>query len=243
MLKTRKGTDMIDIHCHVLYGVDDGSVDLQISQLMIDQMAQMGVTAVIATPHYRRHMFSYPEEQIEEAYQVLREYAASKQISLFPRCEYHVDHDIFDHLETGRVHSLADTSYVLTEYSYSDSLDRILSYTQELILRGWKPVIAHAERYEVFHRKPRLAEEVVDAGAQIQVNANSILGLDGRAVKKASRKFLDLDLVSYIASDAHDLVERASHMGECFSFVRKKYGEEAAKELFEENPGRILRGE
>ena len=142
---------MIDIHCHVLYGVDDGSMDLQISQLMIDQMAQMGVTAVIATPHYRHHMFHYPTQQIEEAYQVLREYAASKQISLFPGCEYHVDHDIFDHLETGRVHSLADTSYVLTEYSYSDSLDRILSYTQELILRGWKPVIAHAERYEVFH--------------------------------------------------------------------------------------------
>ena len=138
------------------------------------------------------------------------------------------------------MHSLADTSYVLTEYSYSDGLDRILDYTQELIMRGWKPIIAHAERYEVFQRNPRLAIEAIDAGAGIQVNANSILGLDGRIVKKTSRKFLDSEIADYIAGDAHDLDERAGHMGECFSFVRKRYGDDTAHLLFEANQGRIL---
>lgn len=185
-------------------------------------------------------MFSYPSQKIEEAYQRLREYAASVGVDLSIGCEYHVDHDIFDHLETSRVHTLADTSHVLTEYSYSDSLDRILSYTQELIMRGWKPIIAHAERCEVFQRKPRMVIEAADAGAGIQVNADSILGLDGRLVKKTSRKFLDLGIVDYIASDAHDMDERAGHMEQCYTFIRKKYGEDITHMLFEKNPGKIF---
>ena len=231
---------MIDIHCHVLCGVDDGAPDYPTSQAMIDRMAAEGITSAIATPHYRHHMFSYPKQKIEEEYQKLTEYASSKGIRLHPGCEYHVSHDIFEHIESGRVHTLADTSYVLTEYSYADSLDRILNYTQELIMRGWKPIIAHAERCEVFQRKPRLAIEAADAGAGIQVNANSILGIDGRTVKKTSRKLLDLEIVDYIASDAHDLNERAGHMEECFTFIRKKHGEDTAHNLFVKNPGRIL---
>lgn len=231
---------MIDIHCHILYGVDDGSPDQETSRRMLDRMAQSGVTAVIATPHFRHNMFPYPQDKIEEAYDILREYAASKHISLYPGCEYHVCHDIFEHLETGRVHTLADTGYILTEYSYSDSLDRILNYSQELIMRGWKPVIAHIERCEVFQRKPALAQDVLDSGTMIQVNANAVLGLDGRAAKKTARKLLDLDLVDFIASDAHDLDERVSHMEECFAFVRKKYGDAAASFLFEENQAGIL---
>ena len=231
---------MIDIHCHILYGVDDGASDLSVSTAMLDRMAEMGVTDVITTPHFRHHMFPYPQDLIDEAFSKLSVYASSRGVTLYPGCEYHVSHDIFENLENGRVHSMADTNYVLTEYSFSDSLDRIISYTQELVMRGWKPVIAHAERYEVFHRKPHLAEDVLDAGAMIQVNADSVLGLDGRAVKKTSRKFLDLELVDFIASDAHDLGERASRLDECCAFIRKKYGEKTAHLLFEENARRIL---
>lgn len=232
---------MIDIHCHVLDGVDDGAQDFPTSQAMIDRMAQEGVTAVIATPHFRHHMFSYPQGKIEEVYQKLKEYAAEKSIELYLGCEYHVDHDIFENLEKNRVHSLADSSYILTEYSYAVDLERILTYTQELIMRGWKPIIAHTERCEMFQRKPLLVKEVIDVGAQIQVNADSVLGIDGRAVKKTSRKLLDLDFVDYIASDAHDMGERASHLGDCFSFVRKKYGKDTAQILFDGNPAMIIR--
>jgi protein-tyrosine phosphatase len=107
-------------------------------------------------------------------------------------------------------------------------------------MRGWKPVIAHAERYGVFQRNPHLAAEAADAGAGIQVNDNSILGLDGRILKKTAKKLLDLDMVDYIASDAHDMGERAGHMGECYSYILKKYGNDSAQRLFEQNPGRIL---
>lgn len=231
---------MIDIHCHILYDVDDGAEDVTISRKIIDQMTRIGVTDVITTPHFRRHMFPYPLDRIEEAFRVLQEYAASKQIRLYSGCEYHVDHDIFDNLACGRVHSLADTHYVLTEYSYSSDLDRILRYTQELLMRGWHPIIAHIERYEVFQRKPLLVEEVVDAGAQVQVNADAVLGMDGRQLKKVTKKLLSHGLVDYIASDAHDLDERSTHMGECFTYVRKKYGEDTARTLFEENARRII---
>lgn len=233
---------MIDIHCHILYGVDDGSPDYETSCRMVDCLADEGVSAIIATPHYRHQMFSYPVQRIEDALTRLSAYAAGRHVTLFPGCEYHVNHDIFSHLESGRVHTLADSDYVLTEYSYTSDLARILDYTEELVMRGWRPVIAHAERYEVFQRRPRLAEEVIQQGAQIQVNADSVLGLDGRGMKKCALKLLDLGLVDYIASDAHDLEERAPHLNKCYSLVRKRYGEESAGILFEKNPRRILMG-
>ncbi len=232
---------MIDIHCHILYGVDDGSPDEDTSRKLVDRMSQIGVTDIIVTPHYRRHMFAYPSDKIEEAYRIVREYASGKGINLYPGCEYHVDHEIFDHLKNGRIHTLADTDYVLTEYSYSSELDRITEYTRELVMRGWRPVIAHAERYEVFQRKPAFIEDVIDAGGQIQVNADSVLGLEGRIQKKAVKKMLERGFVEYIASDAHDLTDRATHMDECYSYIRKKYGEELSERLFEHNPRKILR--
>ena len=229
---------MIDIHCHVLYGVDDGAKDQTTSREMIDRMAGEGVTAIIATPHFRHHMFDYPLQKIDEAYEDLREYAAGKGIELLLGCEYHVDGEIFENLENKRIHTIGN--YVLSEFSYSADFVQLLTYTQDLIMRGWKPIIAHAERCEVFQRKPKLVEEILDAGALIQINANSILGLDGRAVKKTARKFLDMEVVDFIASDAHDLDERASHLGECYDFVKRKYGDETADMLFEGNARQLI---
>lgn len=231
---------MIDIHCHLIYDTDDGCPDASSSKAMIDHMAQAGVTGIIATPHYRYHMFSYPQTKIDEAYRILREYASSKNVSLYLGCEYHVDHDIFKCLESGRVHSMADTPYVLTEYSYSVDLNQILNYTQELIMRGWKPIVAHAERCEVFQRNPRIIEEILDVGAQIQLNADSVLGFDGQGAKKTSRKLLDLGFADYIASDAHNMDDRAPHIKECFSFIQKKYGTTTAEILFIDNPKQLL---
>ena len=101
---------MIDIHCHVLYGVDDGSPDSQTSKSMLDKMARDGVTAVIATPHFRHHMFPYVQDKIEEAYRALREYASSKNIDLSVCFLLHIrDPDIvtqlFEHLHKGLVHN------------------------------------------------------------------------------------------------------------------------------------------
>ena len=229
---------MIDIHCHVLYDVDDGAKDKETSKTMLDRMAGEGVSAVIATPHFRHHMFSYPLEKIDEAYEEMKAYAAQKKIDLRLGCEYHVDGEIFDNLSDHRVHTVGN--YVLSEFSYSADFPLILTYTQDLIMRGWKPIIAHAERCKVFQRKVKLVEEILDAGALIQINANSLLGIDGRTVKKTSRKLLDMEVVDFIASDAHDLGERASHLRECFDFVKKRYGRETADLLFDLNARQLI---
>ena len=231
---------MVDIHCHILYEVDDGADSAQTSRRIIDDMAHQQITDVIVTPHFRRHMFSYPSDKIEEAYQDLSAYAQEKGIRLYPGCEYHVDHDIYKNLQEGRVHTLADTRYILTEYSYSDGLSRIVEYTQELVMRGYQPVIAHAERYQVFQRKPKLIYEAIDAGAMIQLNAGSVLGKEGWGVKRCARKLLDLEAADYIASDTHDLDERACHMGECRELVSRKYSEKMAQRLFRDNALQIL---
>ena len=231
---------MIDIHCHILYGVDDGAQDEQTSRAILHRMAETGVTDVIVTPHFRRHMFAYPKAQIEDAFQKLASFSQTLGIRLYPGCEYHVDHDIYSCLKDKRVHTLADTRYVLTEYSYSDDLSRIVEYTQELVMRGWQPVIAHAERCQVFQRKPKLIFEALDAGAMVQLNAGSILGIEGWGVKRCARKLLDLEAADFIASDTHDLEDRACRMEECRELVSRKYGEETAVRLFEKNAQQIL---
>jgi protein-tyrosine phosphatase len=151
-----------------------------------------------------------------------------------------VNSEILDNINSGRCHTLADTDYVLTEYSFTTEFSYIKEYTGRLLSCGYIPIIAHAERYGCFAKKPELTSEIAAMGAMIQVNADSILGIDGNALKKTCKKLLKKRLAHIVASDAHGTKERMSHMHECCQYVSKKYGEDYARELFFENAMRII---
>ena len=102
------------------------------------------------------------------------------------------------------------------------------------------PVIAHAERYEVFINKPELLAEFRNMGALIQINAGSVTGHEGIKAKKLCKRIIKDHLVDIIASDSHNLTDRQCRMKECRDYVAKKFGEDRARRLLEENPGRIL---
>ena len=235
---------MIDIHNHSLYGVDDGPDSIEMSIQMLLEAAKSGIDSIIFTPHYRHHMFGFPQERIRDAYLTLREEAARRKetehLRLYLGCEYHVDSEIYKRLEMRRAWTLANSEYVLTEYSYTTPYRRMQEYTQELVSRGYRPVLAHIERYEVFLRDMDLVEEISRLGGLIQVNADSCLGRAGRKVRKLCRLLLDDGLIDFIASDAHDLADRANHLGACRDLVARRLGEGEAERIFEENPARIL---
>lgn len=230
----------IDIHNHTLFGVDDGPKSLEESWEMLKEAQGQGARAVILTPHYRHGMFPYPEEQIEENYRTLCERAKGLEISLYLGCEYHVNSEITEKLQKGRCRTLAESDYVLTEYSGQTQYSYISEYTGRLLSSGYIPVIAHVERYGCLLKEPGLCAELSGKGALIQVNADSILGMDGRAAGRFCRKLLKNQWVDLIASDAHGRRERANHMGSCRRAVEKTYGEAYARRLFWENPERIL---
>ena len=139
---------MIDIHCHLLYGVDDGSKSLEESVEMLKIAKKQGITGIILTPHLRHGMFKHPLEKIERHYKKLMPYANKLGIEIKLGTEYHVATDMIDAFHGGLCHTLADTQYILTEYSHSSEYSFVYKMTREAIFAGYIPVIAHVERYE-----------------------------------------------------------------------------------------------
>ena len=231
---------MIDIHSHLLYGVDDGARFIEVSQEMLDDAANQGITDIILTPHYREGMFPYRRENIGPYFDTIKGYAAQRGIRLYLGCEYHANSEMIENIQTGRVETLAGTDYVLTEFSYSSAYGKVRNAIEELLSNGYIPVIAHAERYEVFEKDVELLDQFREMGVLVQLNANSILGIDGRAIKRICRKILKKGLADIVASDSHDMSERRINMKECMKYVSGKYGEDTAQMLFEYNPGKII---
>lgn len=233
--------EYIDIHNHTLFGVDDGPDDIQESIVMLKEAASQGIRKMILTPHYRHGMFRYSLEDVEQNFTELKTRAEAEHIgiTLYLGCEYHVDSDILEHIQGGRVHTLADTDYVLTEYSHSTSYADMKRYTHELIAAGYQPVIAHIERYECIGNKPQLAKELSEMGALIQINADSTLGIDGKYLEKICKKLLKIKVADIVSSDAHGIKDRANHMERCYQYICKKFGESYAVDLFYTKPNTI----
>lgn len=236
----RMGTEMIDIHCHLLFGVDDGADSMELSLAMIDDAVEQGITDIILTPHYRRGMFPYDTETVKANFAELSEKAAGRDIKLYLGCEYHANSDMIEYLQNGRCLTLAETDHVLVEFSYDSAYIQVQNRLDELISSGYIPVIAHAERYGIFEKDPDLLLQFREMGVLVQINANSILGIDGSAIKKVCKKILKKDLADIVASDSHDLADRRSHMKECAHYVAKKYGENTMRRLFTANPSKII---
>jgi protein-tyrosine phosphatase len=240
---------MIDIHNHGLYGVDDGADSLKESLAMLRYAEKQGITDVIFTPHYRRGMFMTPVERIEEHFRTLQEALEKRRsegrsrIRVYLGCEYHVDHEITEYLRRGRVHALNDGTYVLAEYSFETAPADMQNSIDDILANGWIPVVAHVERYRVFIKDPAFAGRLRQMGALIQVNADALTGRDGFRVKAAVSRLMKLGCVDVVASDAHGIKNRASHMREAYDRLEKKYGRNTAEQLMCINPGMILNSE
>ena len=234
---------MIDIHCHLLYGVDDGPADMQESIAMLQEAAEQGVTDIILTPHYRRKMFKFDKELILEHKSKLEQAAQEIGIRLHLGTEFHVNADIIEYLEKGRCLTLADSAYVLTEYEYDTEYSYLFKMTQELLRHGYIPVIAHVERYGCLVQKPQHLEELQEIGALVQMNAGAIIGKEGWNTKNFCKKALKNGWVDVVASDSHGIKKRVCYMEECYDYLSRKYGEKLAHRLMMKNPMSIIQGE
>lgn len=230
---------MIDMHCHLLFGVDDGSPTIEESVKMLVEAKNQGIDKIILTPHYRHGMFAYPKEKIEENFEKLKPYGEKLGIQIYLGTEYHVNSQIVEAFQSGRCHTLADTRYVLTEYAHHSEYTFIKQMTQELIHHGYRPIIAHVERYGCMVEDVGRASELQEMGALIQSNADAVLGLEGHGPKKYCKKLLKEGRMDMIASDSHGIEKRTCNMAKCFAYVGKKYGAEYANELFAEKPAEI----
>lgn len=241
---------MIDIHSHILYGVDDGAKTINDSIRLIDEMVKQGVTKFILTPHRRKGMFEETVEKIEEHFKILKEAVKNryKDIELYLGREIYYNEDVVEKIGTGELYSLANSRYVLIEFNYGIHPKDLENAIYNIVTSGKIPVIAHIERYECLEKNIKLIEKLIEHGVKIQVNAESVLkpklfGDKHKKYKQRAKYFLEKDIVDIISSDAHNLDTRKPYMKEAYDVILKKYGEEKAKLLFELNAENILRDE
>lgn len=231
---------MVDIHCHLLFEVDDGSDSIKESIDMLKLAKSQGIDAIILTPHYRYGMFPYDKAKILAHFKELLPYAGEAGVRIELGCEYHVNGEIVENLQSGRCLSLGGTRYVLTEYEYHTEFSYIKGNTEELLRQGFTPVIAHVERYRCMTDRLERAAELQAMGAYIQINCDAVLGIDGRESKRYTRKLLKAGMVNVIASDSHGIEDRVSHMDKCYTLLQKKFGEDEAERLMERTPRKIF---
>lgn len=234
----------VDLHTHILPGVDDGAQDIGESLKLLQMAWDDGTTDVVLTPHYRGRYRRNTPQMLRESFEMLQQEAQKllPGMKLYLGNEAGMERDLGEKIAERRVLSLNNSDYVLLEFDYGCSRIHLLDGVMMVIYSGYTPVLAHAERYAIFRKNKKLANEVLQAGAMIQVNADSILGKCGFGEKRCCHRLLKNRMVQFVASDGHDLQERKPMLGDCFRYVSKRYGEDYAWELFRDNAHGLLSG-
>ncbi|AKQ75121.1 CpsB/CapC family capsule biosynthesis tyrosine phosphatase [Bacillus licheniformis] len=228
---------MIDIHCHILAGVDDGAACMNDSLEMAKQAAHQGIHTIIATPHHRNGVYEHPKEAILAAVSGLKTRMQKENIPVLitPGQEIRLYGELKRDLERGRLLSLAGTKYLLIELPYHHVPRYAEKVLFDLQLNGYIPIIAHPERNLELMENPDLLYRLVKNGACAQLTCSSLAGRFGRSVKRLARRFLEANLIHFIASDAHNLTTRSFF----FDTVENDYGRDFLN-VFTENAGLLL---
>lgn len=237
--------ELADIHCHLMPYVDDGAYDNEECFKLLKAEAEQGVRTICLTPHLRAEMFETPDEEILSRYAQVQELVREENlpIRLYQSREYHYDRLFRKRLEQDNIQALGDGDYLLVEFGRRHGEQEMLAAIKTVREAGYRPLIAHVERYRPVQDDWRFTEDLIDAGAHLQINAGSVLGREGFHQKQLCKKLLQNDLVTVIGSDAHDTRIRVPDLEDCRKALEKKYGQDTAKRLLCDNPLAILRGE
>ena len=230
-----------DIHTHLFPSVDDGAPNIETTLELARIAWENGTGRLFLTPHFRRDSKIRPPEWYREAFQsvhsVVRERFPELELYLGSEIAYEVD--VPELLSEGKLLTMNGSEYVLLELHTGMNERSIVNAVYETVRCGFTPILAHVERFEVFRKKKELTDKVIDNGALIQLNAESVMGKNGFLVKKFCHKLLKENKVHYIASDAHDAIKRPPMLRQCYKMVAKGYGTNTANRLFYQN-ARIL---
>lgn len=206
------GTDM---HSHLIPGIDDGSPDIMSSLAMIKEIQAMGFKQIVTTPHIKFDHYKNTPDIILNGLKTLQENLKVNDINIPVRAaaEYYVDDIFMELLEEGNLLTIQKNE-VLIEFSFMFEPMNLLSTIFKIQTKGYKPIVAHPERYVYFHQKPEIYTQLRERGCYLQLNALSILGYYGRREKDVAEKLLQQNMYDYCGSDMHH-IKHADNMRLC----------------------------
>ncbi|WP_321477850.1 CpsB/CapC family capsule biosynthesis tyrosine phosphatase [uncultured Paludibaculum sp.] len=233
---------MVDIHSHVLPGIDDGSKSMEETVEMIRMAREHGTTLLVASPHADTQ-YSYDSTHIEELLAEARAFAGPG-IELVRGCDFHL---MFDNIEAAlrqpMHYTINQKGYLLMELSDLTIFPNTGDLWSQLEDAGMTIVLTHPERNPLLRQRLELIQEWVGQGRYMQVTGQSLLGLFGKKAQEFARQLLDLGLVHFIASDAHDLQGRPPRLDQAFQWISENYSPRLAELLCVEHPAAAVRGE
>jgi len=238
---------MIDLHCHILPGLDDGSPSLDVSLAMARRASQDGITDIVATPHLFRGETNLPDFGLISKKRKELQSELEKDgipLTLHSGVEVRFSHNILEEIKKHRPHLvLAGSSYMFVEFPFEYVYSGVKEVFFQVMNEGIVPIIAHPERITDFMHHPEMLYDLVEMGALAQANAGSFTGRNGSEVRQAAFRFLNLNLIHFIASDAHDVENRPPVLSAAARSAADVIGPEAATALVQDNPRAVLADE
>ena len=223
---------MVDMHSHIIYGIDDGSKSKEMTLEMLKLSIECGVKKIVATPHYMKGRFNVEYSEVKDKVNELRQMVSEEKldIEIYYGQEVYYRENILEYYEEGAIGTINDSRYMLIELPMMEfDVNSVIDNLYELTLKGIIPIIAHPERYIPFIKKPSLINDFIKEGYLFQLNAGSIVGDFGKEVKKLALNYLGNGVYYICGSDAHSDGKRNTHISEDCLEILSNYKDEFIK--------------
>ena len=220
---TKEGIKLIDIHSHILPGIDDGAKDLETSIRMLEMAENDNTKIMFATPHYYHGHYEATYDEVVKNIQILQYKLKNKVINveIYPGQEVFLDKFTVELYKSGIIKGLNDSNYLLLELPMENYSKSFIDIIYELRLLGARPIIAHPERYSYILDNIYTINEFIQEGCLVQLNSGSIIGNFGKSVERTAKKLIENGVCNFIASDAHTANRRCPGLVEAMKIVGK----------------------
>ena len=228
---------MIDLHTHILPSVDDGAQSLEDAKIMLQEARQAGFTKIVLTSHYMMPSYTVNENERE-----LRKEKLQKETNLllYLASEIYLSEDIVTKIREKEASTIANTNYLLLELPFHTKPLYLESAIYEIQEKGYRPILAHPERYEFIQKKPTLVEEFLQKGVLMQGNFGSYIGQYGKKAQILIQKLLQAKQIQFLGTDSHRPRGIYHQIPQIIRKLEKTFGKETVEELTQTNPQKIL---
>ena len=227
---------MVDMHCHILPSIDDGSSSFEESVKMIENAIKCGITDIIITPHFiYNSKFNADNEKKISLFNELVEYTKNLDINLYLGNEIYYKNDLSNNMDS--ILSLNNSKYLLIEFPFNILPVNVLNELHELMIKGYKIIIAHPERYSYFQDDVNSMIKFLDKGILFQGNIGSLFGVYGKSAKKALKRMIKCNMIHFLSSDSH---KGNDGKYEFYKKIHKVIDSDVVKELTFTNPRLVI---